>query len=109
MGAQLEEEQELTCTMEKEIALPAVASRAANPAPLGLAGFGLTTVVLSCVNAGILPPPCVAAVVPLAFALGGGAQLIAGVLDFKSGNTLGRVALTSCGRRRGWLPLTHAP
>src|SRR2546421_1379904 len=44
---------------------------------------------LSCVNAGILPPTAVAAVVPLAFAYGGVAQLIAGVLEFKTGNTFG--------------------
>ena len=46
----------------------------ANPAPLGLAGFGLTTVVLSCINAGLLPgdtPSLVSVVVPLAFAYGG--------------------------------------
>ena len=66
--------------MEKEIALPPPAFKAANPGPLGLAGFGLTTVVLSCVNAGILPPAAVTAVVPLAFAYGGVAQLIAGVI-----------------------------
>ena len=71
---------------------PVVLKAAANPGPLGLAGFGLTTVVLSCVNAGILPPAAVAAVVPLAFAYGGVAQLIAGVMEFKAGNTFGMVA-----------------
>src|SRR5580698_5453369 len=67
----------------------------ANPAPLGLAGFGLTTVVLSSINAGWLPPEAVPVVVPLAFAFGGIAQLIAGVLEFKTGNTFGMVAFSS--------------
>lgn len=70
----------------------------ANPAPLGLAGFGLTTVVLSSINAGLLagdPATLVAAVVPLAFAFGGTAQLIAGILEYGKGNTFGMVAFTS--------------
>ena len=88
--------------MEDKIALPSLASKVANPAPLGLAGFGLTTVALSCVNSGLLPPEAVAAVVPLAFAYGGIAQLIAGVLEFKAGNTFGMVAFTSYGLFWWW-------
>jgi succinate-acetate transporter protein len=88
--------------MEKEITLPPALPRIANPAPLGLAGFGLTTVVLSCVNAGLLPPSAVPAVVPLAFAYGGVGQLIAGVLEFKTGNTFGMVAFTSYGLFWWW-------
>jgi uncharacterized protein len=91
-------------TMEDESILPVVL-KSANPGPLGLAGFGLTTVVLSCVNAGILPPSGVAAVVPLAFAFGGVAQLIAGVLEFKTGNTFGMVAFTSYGLFWWWFAL----
>ena len=90
--------------MENESARP-LAFKAANPGPLGLAGFGLTTVVLSCVNAGILPPAAVAAVVPLAFAYGGVAQIIAGVLEFKTGNTFGMVAFTSYGLFWWWFAL----
>src|SRR5580698_999462 len=74
----------------------------ANPGPLGLAGFGLTTVVLSSINAGLLPPEAVPVVVPLAFAYGGVAQLIAGVLEFKTGNTFGMVAFTSYGLFWWW-------
>ena len=74
-------------------ALPKVA----NPAPLGLAAFGVTTVALSCINAGLLPPEAAAAVAPLAFAFGGLAQLIAGILEFSNGNTFGTVAFTACG------------
>ena len=69
----------------------------ANPGPLGLAGFGLTTVVLSAINAGLLPHEAVPIVVPLAFAYGGLAQLVAGVLEFKAGNTFGMVAFSSYG------------
>jgi len=75
----------------------ATPAKFANPGPLGLAGFGLTTIVLSAINAGLLPHEAVAAVVPLAFAYGGVAQLIAGVLEFRTGNTFGMVAFTSYG------------
>ena len=53
--------------------------KVANPAPLGLAGFGLTTVLLSCINAGLIPAAGATAVVPMAFAFGGLAQILAGV------------------------------
>jgi succinate-acetate transporter protein len=76
--------------------------KSANPGPLGLAGFGLTTVVLSAINAGLLPHEAVAAVVPLAFAYGGIAQIIAGILEFKVGNTFGMVAFTSYGLFWWW-------
>jgi succinate-acetate transporter protein len=88
--------------MENDIAPSLPVFKGANPGPLGLAGFGLTTVVLSCVNAGILSPDAVTAVVPLAFAFGGIAQLIAGVLEFKTGNTFGMVAFTSYGLFWWW-------
>src|ERR1700750_1419415 len=74
----------------------------ANPGPLGLAGFGLTTIVLSCINAGLLPREAVPVVVPLAFAYGGVAQIIAGILEFRTGNTFGMVAFTSYGLFWWW-------
>ena len=77
-------------------------SKVANPAPLGLAGFGLTTVVLSLINAGLLPSEAVPAVVPLAFSFGGFAQIIAGLLEFRNGNTFGTVAFTSYGAFWWW-------
>jgi succinate-acetate transporter protein len=79
----------------------------ANPGPLGLFGFGLTTCVLSAVNAGLLPHEAVAAIVPLAFAYGGVAQLIAGVLEFRCGNTFGMVAFTSYGLFWWWFALLN--
>ena len=79
-----------------------ILAKVANPGPLGLAGFGLTTVVLSSIHAGFLPHEAVAAVVPLAFAYGGVAQIIAGILEFKTGNTFGMVAFTSYGLFWWW-------
>jgi uncharacterized protein len=84
---------------------PQEAPKIANPAPLGLAGFGLTTVVLSVINAGLMPKEAIAAVVPLAFAFGGTAQVIAGVLEFVNGNTFGTVAFTSYGLFWWWFAL----
>jgi succinate-acetate transporter protein len=74
----------------------------ANPGPLGLAGFGLTTIVLCSINAGLLPKEAVPVVVPLAFAYGGIAQIIAGILEFRTGNTFGMVAFTSYGLFWWW-------
>jgi succinate-acetate transporter protein len=79
--------------------------KSANPGPLGLAGFGLTTVVLSCINAGLLPHEALPVVVPLAFAYGGVAQIIAGILEFRTGNTFGMVAFTSYGLFWWWFAL----
>ncbi len=79
--------------------------KAANPGPLGLFGFGLTTLLLSSINGGLLPPEALAAVVPLAFAYGGTAQFVAGVFEFKFGNTFGGVAFCSYGAFWWWFSL----
>ena len=72
--------------------------KVANPGPLGLAGFALTTFVLSCQNAGLIPNEGgLWAMVPLALFYGGLAQLIAGILEFRTGNTFGVTAFTSYG------------
>jgi uncharacterized protein len=84
---------------------PTPTPKAANPAPLGLAAFGVTTVVLSSINAGILPPDATAAVIPLAFAFGGLAQLITGAFEFKNGNTFGTVAFTAYGSFWCWFSM----
>jgi succinate-acetate transporter protein len=59
-----------------------------NPATLGLSGFALTTLVLSVFNAGLMLQGDSAALRLAAF-YGGLAQLLAGVLDWKTGNTFG--------------------
>ena len=69
----------------------------ADPAPLGLAGFGLTTFVLSLVNAKVLPATTEPIVLGLALAYGGGAQLLAGMWEFRKGNTFGATAFASYG------------
>jgi succinate-acetate transporter protein len=69
----------------------------ANPAPLGLAGFGLTTFVLSLINANIVSPTDTPAVLGMAFAYGGLAQLLAGMWEFRAGNTFGAAAFSSYG------------
>jgi uncharacterized protein len=79
----------------------------ANPAPLGLVGFGLTTVVLSLINAGVLPKDALPAVVPLAFAFGGLAQIFAGFMEFRNGNTFGTVAFTAYGLFWWWFAFLH--
>jgi uncharacterized protein len=70
----------------------------ANPGPLGLCGFALTTFFLSSVNAGILTGSTdVFIVVGLAVFYGGIAQFAAGMWEFRSGNTFGATAFTSYG------------
>jgi succinate-acetate transporter protein len=69
----------------------------ADPAPLGLAGFALTTFVLSAVNAGWIPKPGEPVVLGLALAYGGVAQLCAGMWEFQRKNTFGATAFSSYG------------
>jgi succinate-acetate transporter protein len=76
-----------------------------NPAPTGLAGFGLTTVLLSLVLGGALPEAGLGVVLPLALAYGGLVQLIAGVTEFRTGNTFGQAAFMSYGGFWIWYAL----
>lgn len=69
----------------------------ADPAPLGLAGFALTTVVLSVFNAGILGEQLEPVVLPLALFYGGLIQVLAGMWEFRRGNVFGTTAFTSFG------------
>jgi hypothetical protein len=69
----------------------------ADPGPLGLAAFALTTFVLSVFNAGLLPKEGEPIVFGLALMYGGLAQLAAGMWEFRTGNTFGAVAFTSYG------------
>ena len=67
----------------------------ANPAPLGLLGFGMTTVLLCLHFAGIIELTVVNGA--MMFALGGAAQMIAGIFELKQGNTFGGTAFTAYG------------
>lgn len=69
----------------------------ADPAPLGLAAFALTTFVLSCLNAGLLSEDLLKVFIPLAFFYGGLAQVLAGMWEFRNKNTFGATAFTSYG------------
>ncbi|MDW5563803.1 MAG: acetate uptake transporter [Methanomassiliicoccus sp.] len=67
----------------------------ANPAPLGLMGFGMTTIMLSLHNAGLIPLG--AAILAMGILFGGLAQLIAGLMEWKKGNTFGMTVFASFG------------
>jgi uncharacterized protein len=69
----------------------------ADPAPLGLAAFALTTFVLSAVNAGWVPDTVEPVVFGLALAYGGIGQFAAGIWEFAKGNTFGATAFCSYG------------
>jgi succinate-acetate transporter protein len=72
-----------------------VTEKLANPAPLGLLGFGLTTVLLNLHNAGFFPLDTM--ILAMGLAYGGLAQIIVGVMEFRRGNTFGMVAFSSYG------------
>ena len=67
----------------------------ANPAPLGLMGFGVTTVLLNLHNAGLIPIG--SAILAMGLLAGGLAQVVAGAMEWKKKNTFGTVAFTSYG------------
>ncbi|MDI6725242.1 MAG: acetate uptake transporter [Methanobacterium sp.] len=67
----------------------------ANPAPLGLLGFGLTTVLLNIHNAGFYDLNSM--ILAMGIAYGGIAQIIAGAMEYKKGNTFATVAFSSYG------------
>ncbi len=90
-----------------ERAAPA-AQVVANPAPLGLSAFALTTFVLSCSNAGFIFPVGggLDIVIGLALFYGGIVQLVAGIQEFKAGNTFGATAF--CSYAGFWLAIGFA-
>ncbi|HPS56889.1 MAG TPA: acetate uptake transporter [Spirochaetota bacterium] len=67
----------------------------ANPAPVGLLGFGMTTILLNFHNAGLYSLD--AMILGMGVFFGGLAQLIAGTMEFKKGNTFGQAAFMSYG------------
>ena len=78
--------------MENEVK---VKDSTANPAPLGLMGFGMTTVLLNLHNAGFFALGSM--ILAMGIFYGGLAQIIAGSMEWKKGNTFGTVAFTSYG------------
>jgi len=73
-----------------------ITEKVANPAPLGLLGFGITTILLNFVHNARLGPVD-GMILGMGIFYGGIAQVIAGVLEYKKGNTFGTVAFTSYG------------
>jgi succinate-acetate transporter protein len=69
----------------------------ADPGPLGLAAFAMTTFVLSMINSNFVDAKDTPIVLGLALAYGGIAQILAGMWEFRTGNTFGAVAFTSFG------------
>ena len=72
-----------------------VTDKTANPAPLGLLGFGLTTILLNLHNAGLFPLD--AMIMGMGIFVGGLAQVIAGNEEWKKGNTFGATAFSAYG------------
>ncbi len=81
--------------MEQNIQKTAAVDQTANPAPLGLLAFGMTTVLLNLHNAGIYGLGSM--IMAMGIFYGGLAQVIAGIMEWKKGNTFGTVAFTSYG------------
>jgi uncharacterized protein len=77
--------------------VPVTPSRIADPAPLGLAAFALTTVLLSAKNAGWMTHATGSAWLGFAFAYGGLGQFAAGMWEFTRGNTFGATAFSTYG------------
>jgi succinate-acetate transporter protein len=67
----------------------------ANPAPLGLLGFGMTTILLNLHNAGFYELNSM--VLAMGICYGGAAQIVAGIMEWKKGNTFAVTAFTSYG------------
>ena len=76
-------------------------SAKADPAPLGLMGFGMTTVLLNLHNAGIVPMG--GAILAMGLGFGGATQFVAGLLEYANNNTFGMTAFMSYGAF--WLSL----
>jgi uncharacterized protein len=79
----------------QEQKIVSIVETTANPAPLGLAAFGMTTILLNIHNAGYFPMDTMIFAMGIFF--GGIAQVIAGIMEFKKKNTFGFTAFISYG------------
>jgi succinate-acetate transporter protein len=79
----------------RAIAATIARDASANPAPLGMLGFGVTTLLLNLQHAGLVAPGSTA--VAVGIASGGLAQLVAGALEWRKKNTFGTVAFVAYG------------
>ena len=69
----------------------------ANPGPLGLMGFGMTTVLLNLLNSSSLGSDALVMILAMGIFYGGIAQIIAGIMEWKKGNTFAATAFCSYG------------
>src|SRR6266851_3408807 len=76
-------------------AVTTIKDTTANPAPLGLLGFGMTTVLLNLNNAGFYEINSM--ILAMGICYGGAAQIIAGMMEWKKGNTFATTAFISYG------------
>jgi succinate-acetate transporter protein len=90
-------EEESVSTEISDRPVAAAVQQIADPGPLGLAAFAMTTFVLNVFNTNLVNSKLDAAVLPLALFYGGLAQLLAGMWEFRKGNTFGATAFTSFG------------
>lgn len=81
--------------MDQSVQQITIADKSANPAPLGLLAFGTTTVLLNFHNAGFYGLDTM--ILGMGIFYGGCAQVVAGIMEFKKGNTFGTTAFTSYG------------
>ena len=95
MSSQIAEEQLVLSPKNTQFLNFTVTDKTANPAPLGLMGFGMTTVLLNIHNAGFFEIG--AMILAMGIFYGGIAQIIAGIMEWKKGNTFGTTAFTSYG------------
>ncbi|MDY6849680.1 MAG: acetate uptake transporter [Thermodesulfobacteriota bacterium] len=80
---------------QSQASTAAISDTTANPAPLGLLGFGMTTVLLNLHNAGLFPLD--AMILGMGIFYGGLGQIIVGIMEWKKNNTFGATAFTSYG------------
>jgi succinate-acetate transporter protein len=81
--------------MDEKTSIYVTKDTTSNPAPLGLLGFGLTTILLNLHNAGFFKLGTM--ILAMGVFYGGFAQIIAGIMEWKKGNTFGTTAFTSYG------------
>jgi succinate-acetate transporter protein len=93
-------------SLKQKAGITQVAETICNPAPLGLAAFGMTTLVLNAFNSGVVDKASEGLVWPLGLFFGGIAQFAAGMWEAKKNNTFGFTAFSSFGAFWLFLALT---
>jgi hypothetical protein len=102
----LEKLKKEVATLKEKAGVVEITERICNPAPLGLAAFGMTTLVLNAFNSGLVDKVSEGLVWPLGIFFGGMAQFAAGMWEAKKNNTFGFTAFSSFGAFWMFLALT---